>query len=389
MRIHEYQAKSILRSYGVPTPRGGVAFTPDEAVSVAERLGGSFWVIKAQIHAGDRARGGGVITAHSLDEVRKAAEGMIGMRLITPQTPTEGNTVMRVYVEEGVEISRELYFALLVDPLTLGASLIAAPERGVTLEEIATRAPDRILRAAIDPAVGLMPFQVRRICYSLGLDTQQMRKAVDIIGAVYKAYVDLDALNIEINPMVVTGRGELMVLDARMRFDDNALFRQKGIAALRDRSEENTFERQASDAGLTYIRLTGNVGCLANGAGLAMATVDAIRNAGGNPANFLDIGRAPSRERMAEALRILEADPNVDCVCAILQGGLARTETVAENLTSIIRERLYTLPIVVRLAGENQNAGEAILHDYGPAIHVAGTIGEAASLAANIAREHA
>jgi len=389
MRIHEYQAKSILRTYGVPTPRGGVAFTPDEAVSVAERLGGSFWVVKAQIHAGDRARGGGVITAHSPDEVRKAAETMIGMRLVTPQTQAEGNTVLRVYVEEGVAISRELYFALLIDPLTSGASLIAAPERGITLEEIATRAPGRILRAAIDPAVGLMPFQVRRICYSLGLDTRQMRKAVDIINAVYKCYDELDALTIEINPLVMTDRGELMVLDARMRFDDNALFRQKGIAALRDRSEDNPAERQAADAGLTYIRLSGNIGCLANGAGLAMSTVDCVRAAGGEPANFLDIGRAPSRERMAEALRLIEADPHVDCVCAILQGGLARTETVAENLTSIIRERLFSLPIVVRLAGENAAAGENILHDYGPAIHVAATIDEAASKAVSIARERA
>ena len=312
MNIHEYQAKQLLAKHGVAVPRGGVAHTAEDAEAVARGLGGSLWVVKAQIHAGGRGKGGGIKLARSLAEVRDTARSMFDMTLVTPQTGPEGKVVKHIYIEEGCDIARELYLGILVDRAVGQPTVIASTEGGVEIEEVAARTPEKILKIAVDPGLGLMPYQARELAFGLGLEGKQVGSAVKLLMGTYDAFVATDASLVEINPLVVTVDGALVALDAKMNFDDNALFRHKDIAELRDENEEDPRELEASRHDLNYVRLDGNIGCMVNGAGLAMATMDIIKLYGGAPANFLDVGGGATRERVTAALKLILSDPNVD-----------------------------------------------------------------------------
>jgi succinyl-CoA synthetase beta subunit len=365
MNIHEYQAKELLAKFGVTVPRGGVAYTAAEAVEVARRLGGPVWVVKAQIHAGGRGKAGGVRLARSEDEVAAAARDMLGRNLVTHQTGPEGREVKRVYIEEGCDIGRELYLGVLIDRDTGRVTLVASTEGGVEIEEVAAHLPEKILRVAIDPASGIQPFHARKIAFGLGLVGGQVGVGVKFVTGLYEAFCDCDASVAEINPLVVTKSGELLALDAKMGFDDNALFRHPDIAALRDEDEENPTELEAAKHGLHYLKLDGNIGCMVNGAGLAMATMDIIKLHGAAPANFLDVGGGATRERVATAFKLILSDPNVEGILVNIFGGIMRCDVIAEGVAGAAREVNLHVPLVVRLEGTNVDLGKRILQQSG------------------------
>jgi succinyl-CoA synthetase beta subunit len=365
MNIHEYQAKELLAKSGVAVLPGAVAYTAAEAVEAAQRLGGGVWAVKAQIHAGGRGKAGGVKIVRSPDEVAAATRAMIGHALVTHQTGPEGREVKRVYIEAGCDIARELYLALSIDRQTGRITLIGAAEGGMEIEELAARAPDKILREAIDPAAGLSPFYARRLAFELGLAGGQVAGLVGFVGALYRAFTELDASLIEINPLVVTGSGDLVALDAKIGFDDNALFRHPDIEALRDEDEEDPIELEAGKHALNYVKLDGNIGCMVNGAGLAMATMDIIKLYGGSPANFLDVGGGATRERVIVAFKLILSDPNVEAILVNIFGGIMRCDVIAEGIVSAAREVNLHVPLVVRLEGTNVELGRRILSQSG------------------------
>jgi succinyl-CoA synthetase beta subunit len=378
MNIHEYQAKALLKDYGVSVLAGQVAYAPDEASTAARALGGPVWVVKAQIHAGGRGKGGGVKLARSVEEVRQLAEQMLGMNLITHQTGPGGRTVRRVYVEDGCEIARELYLGALIDRASSRLTLMASSEGGVDIEEVAARTPDKILRVAIDPAIGYQPFHGRQIAFGLGLEGKQVGKAVTFMRGICQAFTELDASLIEINPLVVTEGGELIALDAKMNFDGNALYRQPRVEELRDLDEEDAHEIEASRHELNYIKLDGNIGCMVNGAGLAMATMDIIKLYGGAPANFLDVGGGATKERVTAAFKLLLSDPKVEGVLVNIFGGIMRCDVIAEGIVAAAREVNIGVPLVVRLEGTNVDLGKQILSESGLAITAASDLADAA-----------
>jgi succinyl-CoA synthetase beta subunit len=361
MNIHEYQAKELLSKYGVNVPRGGVAYTPQEAEQVAKDLGGPVWVVKAQIHAGGRGKGGGVKVVKALDEVFPTAEKILGMNLVTHQTGPGGKTVHRAYVEEGCDIARELYMSILIDRASANITIIASTEGGMEIEKVAAETPEKIIKVAIDPATGIMPFHARKVAFGLKLEGKQVQAATRFIMAMYKAFMELDASLLEINPLVVTGSGDVIALDAKMNFDDNALFRHKDIQELRDETEEDPAELEAARHDLNYIKLDGNIGCMVNGAGLAMATMDIIKLYGGDPANFLDVGGGATKERVTEAFKIILSDPNVEGILVNIFGGIMRCDVIAEGVVTAAKEVSLNVPLVVRLEGTNVDLGKQIL----------------------------
>ncbi len=378
MKLHEYQAKELLARYGVPVPRGRVARTPDEAAAIAGELGGKV-VVKAQVHSGGRGRGGGVKLANSVEEARRAASDIIGMQLVTHQTGPQGLPVGSVLVEEQLEIARELYLSVTIDNAAGMPVVIASASGGMDIEEVAEQHPEQIYRAHVDPTVGFQPFQGRQLAFATGLDGDLLRPATDLMAALVRAFEASDGSLVEVNPLVVTADGKLLAADAKFSVDDNADFRQKALLELRDKQQEDPREVDAEEAGLaTYVKLDGNIGCLVNGAGLAMATMDAIKFEGGEPANFLDLGTANDPSAVVAALRIIGADPDVEAVLVNIFGGLARTDVIAEGVVEAKRQGLINQPTVVRLAGTNVAAGMKILDESGVELIRADGFAEAA-----------
>ena len=368
MKIHEYQAKQVLADYGVPVPKGKVAFTVEEAVANAGEIGGALWVVKAQIHAGGRGKGGGVKLAKSLDEVRDHAQEILGMQLVTHQTGPAGQKVGKVLVEEGMDIQQELYLSLLVDRNSQSVVVLASTEGGMEIEEVAAKTPEKILRETIDPTVGLLPFQATRLAYGLGVDKiapSLVRSTANLISKLYDAFMGEDASLVEINPLVLTGDERALALDAKVSFDDNALFRHKPLVELRDLAEEDGLEIEASKAELNYIRLDGNIGCMVNGAGLAMGTMDIIKAEGGEPANFLDVGGGATKERVETAFRIITSDSNVKCILINIFGGIVRCDIIAEGVVAAFKSVGLTIPVIVRLEGTNSKEAHQIIADAG------------------------
>lgn len=389
MNIHEYQAKELLKKFGVVVPKGGVAFTPDEAVKVAEGLGGPVWVVKSQIHAGGRGKGGGVKVVKSLDDVRAEATRMLGMTLVTHQTGPAGKEVGRIYVEDGCDIARELYLSLLVDRATSRVTVISSTEGGMDIEEVAEATPEKILTVTIDPVTGMSGHHARKIAFGLGLEGKQVSSAVKFLLAMYKAFVDLDASMVEINPMVVTGAGEVIALDAKMNFDDNALYRHPDIEAMRDESEEDPAELEAGKYELNYVKLDGNIGCMVNGAGLAMATMDIIKLYGGEPANFLDVGGGATKERVTAAFKIILSDKNVEGILVNIFGGIMRCDVIAEGVVAAAKEVSLHVPLVVRLEGTNVELGRKILAESGLPIQSGENLADGASKIVKAVKEAA
>ena len=365
MKIHEYQAKAILARYGVTTPRGEVAYTKEEAREAADRLRSNIVVVKAQIHAGGRGKGGGVKLARSADEAADIASHILGMNLVTPQTGPGGRMVKRLLIEEGLDIKRELYLGLLIDRGSGMPVFMASAAGGMEIEEVAKENPAAIIREMIHPAVGLQPYQARNIAFSLGLSAEVVTHAVPFLQALYRAFVDTDASLLEINPCVLTGTSKLVALDAKMTFDDNALFRHANLRELRDLDEEDPLEVEASKYGLNYIKLDGNVACMVNGAGLAMATMDIIKYAGGAPANFLDVGGGASAEQVKNAFRILMSDAEVRAVFINIFGGILRCDVLATGVVAAAKDLQMKVPVVVRMEGTNVEAGQKILRESG------------------------
>jgi succinyl-CoA synthetase beta subunit len=365
MKIHEYQAKAILARYGVTTPRGEVAYTKEEAREAAQRLKAHVVVVKAQIHAGGRGKGGGVKLARSGDEAEDIAGHILGMNLVTPQTGPAGRLVKRVLIEEGLDIKRELYLGLLVDRASGLPVFMASAAGGMEIEEVAKENPDAILREAIQPVVGLQPYQARKIAFGLGLPGEVATHATPFFQALYRAFIDTDASLLEINPCVLTGDGKLVALDAKMTFDDNSLFRHPNLRELRDLDEEDPLEVEASKYGLNYIKLDGSVACMVNGAGLAMATMDIIKYAGGSPANFLDVGGGASAEQVKNAFRILMSDPSVRAVFINIFGGILRCDVLATGVVAAAKDLQLKVPVVVRMEGTNVEMGQKILRESG------------------------
>lgn len=365
MNIHEYQAKEILRNYGVVVPNGYVAYTVDEAVEAAKKLDSSVTVVKAQIHAGGRGKAGGVKVAKSIDEVRTYAEEILGKVLVTPQTGPEGREVKRLYIEEGCDIKKEYYVGIVLDRATSRVVLMASEEGGMEIEEVAAETPEKIFKEVIDPVVGLMPYQARRLAFNINIPEESISKAVKFMMGLYNAYVDKDCSIAEINPLVVTGEGDVLALDAKMNFDDNALFRQKDVLELRDLAEEDEKEIEASKYDLSYIALDGNIGCMVNGAGLAMATMDIIKHYGGEPANFLDVGGGATADKVTEAFKIILSDPNVKGIFVNIFGGIMKCDIIAEGVVQATKEVGLEIPLVVRLEGTNVELGKKILNESG------------------------
>jgi len=378
MKIHEYQGKEILKKYGVAVPRGEVAFNADDARAIAERLGGGVTVVKAQIHAGGRGKGGGVKVVKSAAEAREAAAKMLGMRLVTYQTGPEGSIVKRVLVEEGLQIARELYLGIVLDRTTQKAVVMASQDGGVEIEKVAHETPDRIFKAFVDPALGLQPYQARQLAFQLGLTGDQIGKGVRMMTALYQAFVATDASLLEINPLIVTAGGGLIALDAKLNFDDNALFRHADIKELRDLDEEAPLEVEASKYSLNYIKLDGTIGCMVNGAGLAMATMDIIKLAGGEPANFLDVGGGANAEQIKNAFRILTSDTSVKAVLINIFGGILRCDVLAQGVIAAVTDLGVRVPIVIRMEGTNVEIGKQMLKDSGLNFTTADSMGEAA-----------
>jgi succinyl-CoA synthetase beta subunit len=365
MKIHEYQAKEILKSYGVPVPKGGVAETPEEARRIADGIGGKAIVVKAQIHAGGRGKGGGVQVVHSAHQAQNAAKKILGMTLVTHQTGPAGRIVRKVLIEEGMEVEEELYLGMVVDRSEACPVIMASREGGVEIEKVAAESPEKIIKEWINPVTGLRPFHPNKIGFGLRLKLGQVGKMRGILSGLYRAFVERDCLLAEINPLVLTKGGDLIALDAKMNFDDNGLFRHKEIAALRDLNEEDPLEIEASKYNLNYIKLDGNVGCMVNGAGLAMATMDIIKVAGADPANFLDVGGGATVEMVKNGFEILMSDPGVKVVFINIFGGILRCDTLAKGVTEAVREVKVTAPIVVRLEGTNVEEGRRILNESG------------------------
>ncbi len=378
MKIHEYQAKEILRSYNVAVPQGYPATTVKQAVKAAEKLGGNVWVVKAQIHAGGRGKGGGVKLARSKEQVENFAKQMLGMTLVTHQTGPEGKKVRRLLVEQGVDIDRELYVGVTLDRAQSKNVVMVSTEGGVEIEKVAAETPEKILKETVDPAIGLQAYQARKLAFGLGLEGLQFKNAVKFLLALYKAYEATDSSLAEINPLVVTKEGDVIALDAKMNFDDNALYRHPEIVKYRDLHEEEPLEIEASKYHLNYIKLDGNVGCMVNGAGLAMATMDIIKLAGGDPANFLDVGGTANKETVANGFKIILSDPNVKAILINIFGGIVRCDIVAQGVIDAVKEINVKVPIVVRLDGTNAEAGREMLEKAGLNFEVASTLKEAA-----------
>jgi len=368
-----------LKGYGVSVPNGGVAYSVDEAVKAAEALPGPVWVVKAQIHAGGRGKGGGVKIAKSIDEVRSLASDILGMTLVTHQTGPAGKEVKRLYIEDGCDIARELYLSAVMDRGTSRIAIMASTEGGMDIEAVAADTPEKIQTLVIDPISGLQGHHARRLAFGLGLEGKQVGSAVKLISALYKAFVDTDASLVEINPLVVTGAGEVMALDAKMNFDDNALYRHADIEELRDGDEEDPAELEAAQAELNYIKLDGEIGCMVNGAGLAMATMDIIKLHGGEPANFLDVGGGATKERVTQAFKIILSDSNVQGILVNIFGGIMRCDIIAEGVVAAAREVELDKPLVVRLAGTNVEKGKEIMSNSGLKIIPADDLGDAAA----------
>ncbi|MFO0389145.1 MAG: ADP-forming succinate--CoA ligase subunit beta [Alphaproteobacteria bacterium] len=378
MNIHEYQAKQILAKYKVAVPRGQVAYTPHEAVQVAQNLGGKLWVVKAQIHAGGRGKGGGVKLAKTLDEVETLAKNMIGMTLITHQTGPEGKLVKRIYVEEGTSIAKELYLSMLVDRETSRVTFVASSEGGVEIEEVAAKHPEKIIKQDVDPAAGLQAFHIRKLMFGLKIPKEVQADFTKFIEGLWRAFMDTDASQLEINPLVVTGDNRIVALDAKFNFDENALFRHPDIYDLRDPDEEDPLEQKAAKFGLSYIKMDGNIGCMVNGAGLAMATMDIVKLCGGTPANFLDVGGGANREKVTEAFKLILSDSNVEGILVNIFGGIMRCDIIAEGIITAAREVNLHVPLVVRLEGTNVELGKKMLASSGLAITAADNLGDAA-----------
>ncbi len=378
MNIHEYQAKEILRKYGVAVPRGKVAFSVEEAEAAARELGGSIFVVKAQIHAGGRGKAGGVKLAKSVEEVKKYTAEMLGKKLVTHQTGPEGKEVRRVLIEEGIDIARELYLGIVLDRSVSRLVFMASTEGGVEIEKVAAEKPEAILKEYVDPKIGLQPFQARKIAFGLGLEGEQVKNAVKFVLSLYRAFTDSDASLAEINPLVVTGSGQVLALDAKMNFDDSALYRHPDIAEMRDLHEEDPLEVEASKYHLNYIKLDGNVGCMVNGAGLAMATMDIIKLAGGMPANFLDVGGGANVETVANGFKIILSDPNVKAILINIFGGIVRCDRVAKGIIEAAKLVDINVPLVIRLAGTNAEEAAQLLKESAMNFEVAQTLEEAA-----------
>ena len=378
MDIHEYQAKELLAGFGVAIPRGGVAYSPEQAVYRASEIGGARWAVKAQIHSGARGKAGGIKVCTSEDEVRQAAKGLLGKRLVTHQTGPEGRVVHRLYVEAAVPIEREIYVGFVLDRKSERIMVVAAPHGGMEIEEIAKDSPDTIIRAVVEPAVGMTPFQAREIAFALGLDAAQVNRCATALLGCYRAFRDLDATMVEINPLVLTRDSQLLALDAKMTFDDNALFRRPEVSELRDYAEEDPRESQAAEYGINYVALDGEIGCIVNGAGLAMATMDLIQHAGSSPANFLDVGGGASPEKVTNAFRLVLADPKVRAILVNIFAGINRCDWVAQGVVQAVRELKPPVPLVVRLAGTNVEEGRQILTASGLQLVTADTLTEAA-----------
>ena len=389
MNIHEYQAKAVLKSFGVSVPRGGIAFSPDEAVQHAESLGGPVWVVKAQIHAGGRGKGGGVKVVKTVDDVRAEADRMLGMTLITHQTGPEGKEVGRVYIEEGSEIDRELYLSILVDRATSKVSFIASTEGGMDIEEVAAETPEKILTVGIDPVAGITDANGQEIAAALKLTGNQVDQCVTLVKNLYKAFVDTDMSLLEINPLVVNGTGDLICLDAKVNFDSNALYRHDDIVELRDLSEEDPAEVEASKYDLSYVKLDGSIGCMVNGAGLAMATMDIIKLYGEEPANFLDVGGGATKEKVTEAFKIILSDSNVKGILVNIFGGIMRCDIIAEGVIAAASELALSVPLVVRLEGTNVEQGKEIMAASSLAIIPADNLEDAAEKIVAAVREAA
>ena len=398
MNIHEYQAKSLLQKFGVATPRGIPAFTPEEAENAARELGTAVCVVKSQIHAGGRGAGrfkddpdgkGGVRICKSLDEVKEESRKMLGHVLVTKQTGAAGKEVKRLYIEEGCDIARELYLSLLIDRATSRITIMASTEGGMDIEEVAAKTPEKIIKVAIDPAQGMMPYHARQIAFGLGLEGGQIKSAVKFLLAMYQAFNQLDASLVEVNPLVVTGAGEVIALDAKMNFDDNALFRHKDVAGMRDEDEEDPMELEAARHELNYIKLDGNIGCMVNGAGLAMATMDIIKLYGGEPANFLDVGGGATKERVTAAFKIILSDENVEGILVNIFGGIMRCDVIAEGVVAAAKEVSLHVPLVVRLEGTNVDLGKKILAESGLPITSADDLADAAEKVVQAVKEAA
>jgi succinyl-CoA synthetase beta subunit len=398
MNIHEYQGKELLKKYGVAVLEGHVAWTPDEAVEAAKKLPGPVYVVKSQIHAGGRGAGrfandpngkGGVRLAKSVDEVRAAAEAMIGHTLVTKQTGEAGRRVNRVYVEAGCDIARELYVSLLIDRETSRVTIMASTEGGMEIEEVAEHHPEKILRVAVDPAAGYSSFLGRRLAFALGLTGKQVAAFGKFVEAMYRAFIDLDCAIVEINPLVVTGAGEVVALDAKVSFDDNALYRHPDIEALRDEAEEDPKELEAAKYALNYVALDGVIGCMVNGAGLAMATMDIIKLYGSSPANFLDVGGSATKERVTAAFKIILSDPNVEGILVNIFGGIMRCDVIADGVVAAAREVSLSVPLVVRLEGTNVELGKEIMAKSGLPIISADNLADAAEKVVKAVKEAA
>jgi succinyl-CoA synthetase beta subunit len=398
MNIHEYQGKTLLAKYGVSVPRGKVAFSVEDAVAAAKELGGPVYVVKSQIHAGGRGAGrfkgneggkGGVRVVKSVDEVKEAAGEMLGHVLVTKQTGPAGKEVKRLYIEEGCDIARELYLGMLLDRETSRLTMMASTEGGMEIEEVAAKTPEKILKVAVDPAVGFKGFHARELAYGLGLEGDQVKSAVKFMTALYKAFTDLDCSLVEINPLVVTGAGDVIALDAKVNFDDNALFRHKDVAEMRDESEEDDKELEAGKYDLNYIALDGEIGCMVNGAGLAMATMDIIKLCGSEPANFLDVGGGATAEKVTAAFKIILSDPKVKGILVNIFGGIMRCDVIAEGVVTAAKEVDLHVPLVVRLEGTNVEKGKQIMADSGLPIISADDLGDAAEKIVKAVKEAA
>jgi malate-CoA ligase subunit beta len=384
--VHEYQAKELLSGFGVPIQRGSVAYSADQASFVASELGGWHWAVKAQIHSGARGKAGGIKLCKTYHEVQDAAKGMLGKKLVTHQTGPEGKIVQRVYVEVAEKFERELYFGIVLDRKAERVRIIASAQGGVEIEELAKTSPQSILQVIVEPAVGLQPFQAREIAFGLGLNIKQVSRAVAAILGCYRAFRSLDASMVEINPLVVTMDDRIIALDAKMTFDDNALFRHPDVAEMRDLSQEDPREAEASQDNLSYVGLAGDIGCIINGAGLAMATMDTIKYAGGEPANFLDVGGGASPERVAKAFKLVLSDANVKAILVNIFAGINRCDWVAQGVVQAVRDMGIKVPLVVRLAGTNESEGRKIIKDSGLPIISAETLADAAQKSVAAAR---
>jgi succinyl-CoA synthetase beta subunit len=378
MNIHEYQAKAILAHYHVPVPRGGVAYTPAEAENVAQKLGGSLWVVKAQIHAGGRGKAGGVKLAKSVSEVAEHAKKMIGMTLVTHQTSPHGKEVKRIYIEEGSNIAEEMYLSMIVDRKTSHITCMASSEGGVEIEEVAEKHPDKIIMVDIDPACGIQLFHARKLAFGLGIKKELQGKFAEFVFNLYRAFTEKDVSQLEINPLVITKENNIIALDAKFNFDENALYRHQDVNELRDEDEEDPFERKAAKFGLSYVKMDGNIGCMVNGAGLAMATMDIIKYYGGSPANFLDVGGGATKEKVTEAFKIILSDSSVEGILVNIFGGIMRCDVIADGVIAAAREVSLDVPLVVRLEGTNVELGKKLLASSGLPILSGDNLGDAA-----------